>query len=235
MSVCAGCHAGCCRSFAVPLSGADILRIERDRSVDFWSFVCRWEDSAGMIAGKYAPHLFFEDEPQTPFTLCLQHTDSQTLPGTTRCQFLQEEPRSAEFPRGRGECGAYAHRPAACRVFPTTLHDSGLLAVIQPVPTCKREGHPDAYDLCPRPWTPEDIDPVQSVQDLVLAQFEMQFFHVVAQRWNRQPGAWADFPEFLHLVYEHRVVVRAADDARAEHPAVVPFEPARKQRQTRAA
>src|SRR5690606_34649025 len=28
MGLCSGCHAGCCRSFAVPVSGADVLRIE---------------------------------------------------------------------------------------------------------------------------------------------------------------------------------------------------------------
>lgn len=235
MSICAGCHAGCCRSFAVPLSGADILRIERERGVEFWNFACRWEDSQGVIAGRYAPHFHFDDEPETPFAICLQHVPSATLPGSTRCQFLNEEAPSVEFPRSRGSCGAYSHRPAACRVFPTTLHDSGLLAVIEPVPSCKREGHPEAYALCPRPWTPEDLDPVQSVQDLVLAKFEMQFFHVVASRWNRQPGAWADFPEFLHIVYEHRVMTRDADEIDAELPAVVPFEALPKRHQSRAA
>ena len=29
MSQCLDCHAGCCRSFAVPITGADVLRIER--------------------------------------------------------------------------------------------------------------------------------------------------------------------------------------------------------------
>ena len=65
MSPCEDCHAGCCRSFAVPVSGADIMRIENGLGLSFWDFVCRWEDPDGRIALNYAPHFFFEDEPET--------------------------------------------------------------------------------------------------------------------------------------------------------------------------
>ena len=235
MSICEGCHAGCCRSFAVPLSGADILRIEQARSANFWDFACRWEDRAGIIAGRYAPHFHFDDEPATPFAICLKHADSTTHPGSTRCQFLEEQSATTAQPRGRAHCGAYSHRPAACRSFPTTLHSSGQLVVIEPVPTTRRQGHSEAYALCPRPWTPDDIDPVQALQDLIIARFEMQFFHVVADRWNQQPGAWSDFPEFIRIVYQHRVVVRNGDQLQAELPAIVPFGSTESQRPAKAA
>ena len=65
MSPCEDCHAGCCRSFAVLVSDADIMRIELGQGLSFGDFVCRWEDPGGRIALNYAPHFFFEDEPET--------------------------------------------------------------------------------------------------------------------------------------------------------------------------
>ncbi len=85
------CHAGCCRSFAVPVTGADILRIQREQQLSFWDFVCRWEDPESKIARNYAPHFHFADEPDTPFVVCLTHTASQSFPETSKCGFLVED------------------------------------------------------------------------------------------------------------------------------------------------
>src|SRR5688572_20248052 len=126
---CETCHAGCCRSFAVPLTGADILRIERDLRIDFWDFVCRWADPEGRIARNVAPRFYFADQPRTPFVIGLMHAESHFLDGTTKCRFLIEcEPEGPQ--PGLARCGIYESRPAACRTFPMKLDATGELAIL---------------------------------------------------------------------------------------------------------
>lgn len=213
MSACESCHAGCCRSFAVPITGADILRLERTLQLPFWDFACRWADPQGQIARKYAPHFHFPDEPKTPFVIALRHVDSVTFPGTTKCRFLKETPPSGEHPHGLGQCGVYESRPSACRAFPTKFNATGDLAIIYDVPERGRTGDSPAYQLCPRPWTPADIDPITCLQDLAVAKFEMAFFHQLATAWNRNPHPWELFPDFLRLAYAGRVQTEQAKPA----------------------
>lgn len=205
MSQCATCHAGCCRSFAVPVTGADILRISTHLGLSFWDFVCRWADPQGMIARNHAPQFFFADEPDTPFVICLLHQESRVFAGTTKCQFLQEAAPTPGHPLGTAHCGIYENRPSACRAFPAKLDRSGELAIIYNVPESASGATHPAYTLCARQWTPADLDPIQVVQDLVVATYEMNFFHRLAQVWNEQPGLWNRFPEFIELVYGNRV------------------------------
>jgi Fe-S-cluster containining protein len=212
MSQCATCHAGCCRSFAVPVTGADILRIMAGRGLDFWDFVCRWADPEGLIAQKHAPHFRFPDEPRTPFVICLRHEESRQFYGTTRCRFLVEGEPTPAHPLGVSHCGIYEERPGACRAFPAKLNRTGELAILYDVPPTGKEGGNPAHQLCPRPWQPADLDPVRQVQDLVVAQYEMNFFHKLAASWNQRPGPWKSFPKFLKLVYESRL--RPAHEAR---------------------
>jgi Fe-S-cluster containining protein len=207
VSPCNGCHAGCCRSFAIPLTGADILRIERELGLSFWEFVCRWEDRDGRISSGQAPHFHFADEPATPFAICLLQDQSRTFPGTSCCRFLDEQPRTLEHPLGTAQCGIYEHRPSACRVFPTRFNATGDMAVLHDVPERARpDREGDAYQLCPRPWEVSDVDPLAAPQDLIVLRYEMQFFREVAAVWNRSPGDWRIFPEFLRAVYSHRVL-----------------------------
>ena len=207
MSLCSGCHSGCCRSYVVPTTGADIMRIERRLGLDFWQFACRWEDKDGAIALRYAPHFHFADEPETPWVVCLMQTESQVFPGTTKCQFLRETSPDRDSPLGTGSCGIYKQRPSACRVFPTRFNETSELVVIHDVP---ERGKPlnssPVYTLCPRPWTKEDVDPIQAAEDLAVARYEMQFFHLLAEQWNRRPQEWELFPHFLRMVYGARVV-----------------------------
>ena len=205
MSLCAGCHAGCCRSFAVPVTGADILKVMARQSLSFWDFVCRWADPQGLIARNHAPHFHFRDDPQTPYVICLLQNSSQQFAGSDKCRFLEEQPATAEQPQGTAHCGIYENRPGACRAFPVQLNATSDLAVIYDVPKSGRPDAGPAYQLCPRPWTPDDIDPIQHIQDLVVARYEMNFFHVLAQSWNQQPGSWKLFPDFLQLVYAQRI------------------------------
>lgn len=218
MSPCEGCHAGCCRAFAVPVTGADILRIERGLGLNFWDFVCRWADPEGAIAANYAPHFFFEDEPETPFVISLTHTNSKHFPGTTKCQFLMECEPDAEHPKGQARCGIYAYRPQPCRVFPTKFNDTREIAFIHEIPVISRSEEHPAYELCPRNWLPEDLDPVQPLHDLLIAQFEMQLFHKLATVWNKAPRPWELFPDFLHMIYERRLMLEPQ-----AQPDVIPF------------
>ncbi|MGE3314136.1 MAG: YkgJ family cysteine cluster protein [Planctomycetaceae bacterium] len=215
MSPCESCHAGCCRSFAVPVTGADIIRIEKGLGLSFWDFACRWADPQGKIARSYAPHFHFADEQATPFVICLSHSDSAFLKGTTKCRFLMECAPDEDHPLGQARCGNYQHRPSACRAFPTKLNPTGELAIIYPVPERGRSGDP-AYELCPREWTPADLDPIQTVQDLVVAKYEMDFFKQLATIWNRVPREWTLFPEFLHAVYAQRIIPEQVDEMQIE-------------------
>lgn len=225
MSPCEGCHAGCCRSFAVPVTGADILRIQQNYDVNFWEFVCRWEDPDGQIARNFAPHFRFADQPEMPFVICLSHSGSKVFPTTSKCCFLVEQPpteEDPEHPLGTAHCGIYEHRPAACRTFPTRFNESEELAVIYDLPASGRAAsqHP-AYSLCPREWEPSDLNPLELLPDLAVAKFEMRFFHQMASIWNRSPRLWGMFPQFLELVYANRIL-RAPSQAE-EHPEVIAF------------
>jgi len=232
MSPCSDCHAGCCRSFAIPVTGADVLRIQRDLGLSFWDFAVRWADPYGQIARNHAPHIYFEDEPETPFVICLKHEDSQFAAGTSKCQFLMEGAPDADHPVGVARCGIYHSRPVACRVFPTKLNDSGQLAVLYDVPERGRSGDDAAYTLCPRQWERSDVDSLQAVQDLVVAQHEMNFFHQLVALWNRNPGNWQVFPEFLTMVYSNRVVEESLESA---HQSTIKMLNPENAQQTRAA
>ncbi len=222
-SPCVGCHAGCCRSFAAPISGADIIRIENRLGLDFWDFVCRWADPTGRIAGNHAPHFRFEDDADTPFVIGLMHRDSAYLSGTTKCRFLVECPPDDEHPLGVARCGIYDTRPAVCRAFPGKLSDDGDLVVLSDISSHGRDDRQPVYQLCPKPWEPADVDPIQLTQDVILCRYEMAFFTQVAALWNRNLRPWSVFPDFLRMVYRERVVTQSALDALERQSATVKF------------
>jgi len=205
------------------VTGADVIRIETDLGLPFGEFICRWADSEGRIARNHAPHFHFDDEPDTPFVICLLHQPSRFLTGSDKCRFLTECEPDADHPLGQARCGIYQSRPVACRVFPTRFNDTGELAVIEDVPQNGRaEGNP-AYDLCPRPWEPADLEPIDTVQQLVITRYEMHYFRQLADVWNRSPGPWQDFPEFLHAVYSRRVIAEPASERDGEAPSTLKF------------
>lgn len=225
---CDTCHAGCCRAFAVPVSGADILRLVRETGRSPWDFVCRWADPEGRIAGQFAPTFHFDDEPATPFVVCLRMDESKMFPGTRKCVFLSEEvtsePASSsllpvlENHPPRAWCSVHKDRPGTCRAFPLTLSPDLDFAVLNQVPANGRGDGQAAYDLCPRAWTTDEIDPLDQMADLVVARYEMQYFQSLARSWNRKPGPWSLFPEFLKLVYATRVQAGTG----STHPAGIP-------------
>lgn len=213
MGPCATCHAGCCRSFAVPITGADVLRIEREVGTPLGDFACRWADPHGKVARGFAPHLYFDDEPAMPFVLCLQHIPSRVHAGTTMCRFLVEENPTADASLGVSRCGIHSSRPSTCRTFPLKLNATGELAILHDVPQRGRKEEHPVYTLCPRPWVREDVDPLTAPQDLAVAKFEWDFFRTLARVWNQTPRSFSEFPEFLRLVYRNRVLEGNAAEA----------------------
>lgn len=223
MSPCQGCHSGCCRTFAVPVTGADIIRIENNYDLSFWDFVCRWEDREGMISRNNVPQFYFSDEPETPFVVCLAHRPSQSFPDTTRCRFLQETAPDEDHPLGQGKCSIYEKRPQTCRIFPTRLNDSAELMEIYPIPEFGHADQKPPHRLCSRPWELGDVDPIDGLHDLVASEYEMIFFRKVAMQWNQRKMAWSLFPQFLRIVYEGRVVNRNEATVREAEPKILPF------------
>ena len=199
-SPCSGCHAGCCRAYAVPLTGRDIFRIVTQKQVPFWRFVCRWADPSGRISRDIAPHFFFADDRQTPYVIALLQTESRVFPGTRRCVFLNESGPAGNAGGTTGRCAIYDNRPVACRVFPARLDEVGALAVhAVPEPTGE-SAHP-AYKLCSRPWSVEDLNRDEALKSLKECGREMELFHAVARRWNDDPGPWPLFPDYLEMIY----------------------------------
>ncbi len=67
------------------------------------------------------------------------------------------------------------------------------------------------------------MDPIQSVQDLVVAKYEMEFFNQVAEIWNRKRRAWTIFPEFLRMVYSGRVLRESSLEREESEPVTIPM------------
>ena len=226
MAPCESCHAGCCRAFAVPVTGADIITIARQTGLSFWDFVVRWADQEGTISRGRVPNFFFPDVPETPFVICLMQTQSLFLPGTAKCRFLIECPPDELHPLGGARCGIYGARPSACRVFPTKMNRAGDLVVLCNVSSPPRDDAHPAYDLCPREWEVEELDPVRTLQDLVITKYEFAFFAEIARAWNQAPKSWKAFPEFLRLVYSNRILHESdvkLEEEDSEDAATVPF------------
>jgi Fe-S-cluster containining protein len=233
MGICDSCHAGCCRAFAVPITGADIIAIQRRLGLPFDEFVRRVPDHSGRIANGAVPHFSFSDSPTTPHVICLTQVPSPFHPKSVKCRFLVECAPDEEFPLGRARCGVYGVRPSACRVFPTKFNATNDLAVVCEIPGRMRANPNPAYTLCPRPWQPEDVDPIQAVQDLAVIKYELAFFSQVAELWNRSPASWSAFFQFLEIVYSQRVV--RDEPAEEEEPVTLPFRKPAEHRARRAA
>ncbi|HLJ12492.1 MAG TPA: YkgJ family cysteine cluster protein [Planctomycetaceae bacterium] len=144
-----------------------------------------------------------------PFVISLLQESSRQFPGTSRCKFLVEGQATAEHPLGVSQCGIYNERPSACRVYPTKFDKAGELAVLCEAPApISGSSHP-AHRLCARPWEQQDFDPIEQVQHLAVAKFEMNFFFKLAEAWNARPRDWQVFPEFLQMVYSNRIRAEA--------------------------
>jgi len=205
---CAGCHAGCCRAFAVPLTGSDVIRIIREQGHSFGDFVCRWADSEGLISRQIAPQFLFEDDPETPFVIGLLQNESAIFPGTHKCRFLKEMPDARGAGQSQSICSIYQSRPQACRVFPFRFEPSGNVS-IQPDVTVNG-GKQLPTSLCPSEWNVTDEQRGQAELDLGDCLQQMALFRLIAERWNAEPGPWPLFPAFLVDIYSRLLAPVAA-------------------------
>jgi len=202
---CVGCQAGCCRAFAVPLTGTDVIRIMREQGHSFGEFVCRWADREGLISRQIAPQFLFEDDPETPYVIGLLQNESTALPGSAKCRFLVELPAESEPALFPSVCSIYASRPAACRVFPFRFEPSGQVGVQPDVTAGDRKQLP----LCPSRWIVTEAQRSKAETDLTDCLQQMELFRLVAERWNAAPGPWPLFPAFLIDLYS-RLLATAA-------------------------
>lgn len=205
---CGGCHAGCCRAFAVPLTGSDVVRIIQEQRHSFAEFVCRWADLDGSISRQIAPQFRFEDDPETPFVIGLLQNESSAFPGTRKCRFLIETAEHTGTGTSRSTCSIYESRPAACRVFPFRFEPSGSVG-IQPDVT-KNDGKSIPASLCPSAWNVSAEQRWQAEIDLGDCLQQMALFRLIAERWNAEPGPWPLFPAFIVDIYSRLLAPVAA-------------------------
>ena len=218
------CHAGCCRAFAVPVTGADIVAIKRRLGLPFDDFIRRLPDHAGSPGERGRAALSFEDTPATPYVICLSHTRSEFHAELHKCRFLIECAPDEEFPVGarplRDLWRAAFRLPGVSHEIQRDQRPGSR----RDIPERLRQNANPAYTLCPRPWQPEDVDPIQAVQDLAVLKYELAFFWQVADLWNRSPESWRAFPQFLEIVYSKRVRrEEPAPAAQDDQPATLPL------------
>jgi hypothetical protein len=106
------------------------------------------------------------------------------------------------------------------------MNRAGDLVVLCNVSSPPRDDAHPAYDLCPREWEVEELDPVRTLQDLVITKYEFAFFAEIARAWNQAPKSWKAFPEFLRLVYSNRILHESdvkLEEEDSEDAATVPF------------
>jgi hypothetical protein len=65
---------------------------------------------------------------------------------------------------------------------------------------------------------------------LAVLKYELAFFRQVAELWNRSPGSWRAFGQFLDIVYSKRVGREEPAEAGDNGPVTLPF-PQRPERQ----
>ena len=101
---CATCAGECCRRYVVPVSVADVRAIVQATALHPAEFL------ALRAVAPAVPVPGFRLEPGGPEAMVVLDRRAGGA-----CTFL------LELPGGHARCGAYGHRPLACRAFPTTL------------------------------------------------------------------------------------------------------------------
>jgi hypothetical protein len=66
---------------------------------------------------------------------------------------------------------------------------------------------------------------LQAPQDRAVLAYEGDFFRQVAELWNERAGNWRQFPEFLNLVYDRRIVrpAETIEEAATTGAVTLPF------------
>ena len=218
MKVCKTCAAGCCRAFRVPVTGFDILRIMRTIDIDPF-FFCGVEEISGekleKILGKDPLFLFTDSGEPKYYEIYMKFIFSKYYEHSHKCIFLQEwdakEYGSQELEGIIGRCGIYDCRPLTCRTYPSKIDKDQKLFMYDPYfehtnPENKRWASLP-YGLCPRPIEKEDFrfGVNEYIKNLLHANYEMEFFLELSEKWNKNPDISDKFIEFLEKEYEDRL------------------------------
>ena len=214
---CDSCHAGCCRSYHLFIHGFDALRLSQHLALpvgEFATLISFPESLAPQYQSEYVPLRFTDREPGIRFLLGLKRLESPLFPGSHRCLFLLEWSREhpatgRENHPGRdtvGRCGVYGSRPLVCQIYPTALHDTRPLAVINtPQPIAGKELHP-VHALCGDDWTPQNFgsSPDETLHRLAIQKIERDFYNRLSEEINARGLETGEFIPFLTEAYGQR-------------------------------
>lgn len=234
--MCDTCHAGCCRGYNLLITGYDALLMSRQLSLplgEFCTLMGFRVEQAKRFENSYVPiRLADRGCEEKRYFLALKRIESQLVPGTVRCYFLNEWKR--EYPATEREghpgkevvarCSIYGSRPMMCRTYPTSLHrDVALGYVSTPRPIDLADKNP-VYQLCPEKWTATDFsaDPTAAVHNLAIHRYEQDFYNQAIAEFNKKPRTLAEFFPFLARIYENRF--RTAPELVARPPVAAPAQ-----------
>lgn len=211
MLLCKTCHAGCCRNFAIGLTGYDLLKISKFLDLDYPSFAqiipVKEKEEIERQSNFSALFLFSDKELRTYYRFCLLMDESRLAEGTLKCMFLEEEGLKDKI---IAKCSIYECRPLVCATFPSKFDPTEKQGIVFNVEPDNLLSSHDVYNLCPRKITRDDIENSHDeiMKNLILRKYEVDFFKNLADYWNRNPGTTVEFFRFLEKVYDNRVVVQ---------------------------
>ena len=105
-------------------------------------------------------------------------------------------------------CGIYGIRPLVCAVYPAKLDKSGFFGyVLDPNFHTKKLSN-QAYDACPRPINKDDFADYNGTmtRNLSVQKFELGYFQIFADYWNKNPNSQSKFFEHLTRMYSNRII-----------------------------
>jgi len=216
MLICESCHSGCCRKYAVALTGYDILNISKTLKIDPLSFaeISPVENDENIeYQSKYTALFKFTDENKDIFyRFNLKMNESELVPGTLKCQFLLEQysdPSNLCIEGIVGRCEIYSCRPFVCAAYPAIFDATEKQGVIKNVGAKSKSSEHPIYNLCSRKITSEDFaDSLdQIMKALIMRKYELEYFKNLADYWNQKPGSLNDFLSFMATVYQNRVIL----------------------------
>lgn len=215
MKICESCHSGCCRNYAVGLTGYDILNIAKTLNVDPVSFVqiIPVKDENDIeYKSKYAALFRFTDVEDTFYLFGMRMTESQLVQGTIKCHFLLEwylNPHKPSLDSIIARCGIYNCRPLTCSSFPYKLDTTEKFANVLDLTSNNNKGVHPVYNVCSRKITRDDLPESSDgiLQDLVMRKYELEYFKDMAEYWNQKPGTIDEFLAFMKITYQNRVNV----------------------------
>ncbi|EKE04582.1 MAG: hypothetical protein ACD_20C00046G0003 [uncultured bacterium] len=212
MQICNDCHAGCCRKYNTHLTGYDILKIKKNLGMDYLYFLqlapIKEENVEKTL--KHTALFRFTNLGDGYFAFYMKRVKSRYFPDSHKCIFLQEwdgDDFLLPVDKVISRCGIYGIRPITCAIYPTKLHDDGLIGIAGNPDNDNASGNA-AYDLCPRPLIEEDFAGCSGddVQNLVLYKYEMNYFKSLSEVWNAEPGDFAKFIAYLEAAYKNRIL-----------------------------